>query len=149
MTTAHIIRTFLSPDAYGGGPAELILLRSETTVRAATHGRGRAALNKALNTRKSFRTSGALSGRTVSDVRWECAFSPGRLNGEDLAAWRSAVDAEAVVYVVESYATPIAWVEKFGDRERIHFVSQRFSPTTSKHQGMLWALGMPAGHFDR
>lgn len=87
-----------------------------------------------------------MSGQTVSDVRWECAFSPGRLGGEDLAAWRSAVEADAIVYVVESYATPIAWVERFGDGERVHIVSQRFSVTTSRHAGMLWALEMPRGY---
>ena len=40
---------------------------SETIVRAATHGKGRDALNRALNMRQSFRTSGALRGEAGSD----------------------------------------------------------------------------------
>lgn len=41
------------------------------------------------------------------------------------------------VYVVWSYATPIAWIDNLG---RAYRVSRKFSVTTSKHQSRLYTL---------
>lgn len=122
---------------------------SQTIVRAATHGKGRAALVRALNNRQSFVTSGALSGRAYDEgqARLMLGTHPGELSGADLDAWRR--DADAVTFVVLSYSTPIGWIVADGsDRGRFHRVEQRFSNTTSRHQGTLYAVEMPAGHFD-
>jgi hypothetical protein len=119
---------------------------SDTIVRAATHGKGRTALNRALNARQSFRTSGALKGDRVAvcELRFN---SGGELRGADLDRWKA--DRETVTYVVWSYATPIGWVVADGtERGRFYRVSQKFSVTTSKHQGTLWAVEQPAGYFD-
>lgn len=59
----------------------------------------------------------------------------GRLQGADLEAFNR--DNGSITYVVWSYATPIAWVT---DDSRVHKVAQRFSVTTSKHQGKLYLL---------
>lgn len=41
------------------------------------------------------------------------------------------------IYVVWSYATPIAWIDNVG---RAHRVPEKFSVSTSKHQGKLYTL---------
>jgi len=41
------------------------------------------------------------------------------------------------MYVVFSYSTPIAW---WTERHGWHKVEQKFSPTTSKHQGRLYLV---------
>jgi hypothetical protein len=57
------------------------------------------------------------------------------LNSEDYAKLQEATkDRPELVYVVYSYRTPIAW---HTDAEGWYVVSQKFSPTTSKHQGYV------------
>lgn len=84
---------------------------------------------QAIANREPFTTSGALRGTTYNHE------GSGRLQGPDLEAWYA--DVNGIVYVVYSYATPIAWVTEDG---RVHKVAQRFSVTTSKHQGTLYML---------
>lgn len=58
--------------------------------------------------------------------------SRGLLDPDEIARMRQIDDTEPV-YVVKSYATPIAWWQ---DGEA-YVVGQRFSVTTSKQQGMV------------
>lgn len=107
------------------------------TVKASTYGKGRAALHKALSKRESFVTGGAFKGTAYGDHKPE--FAGTQLSGDDLTAW--AMDHNSVTYVVWSYATPIAWDTISADGSRhTHTVEQRFSRTTSRHQGMLYML---------
>ena len=80
----------------------------------------------------AFETYGALKA-TLADrlSRWDS----GQLAGEDLEKFYA--DLPQITYVVWSYSTPIAWVCSDGN---FHKVSQRFSVTTSKHQGKLYLL---------
>lgn len=102
-------------------------------IRATTYGAGRTRLEGALMDREPFTTGGALRGDTYPNgtSTWES----GRLSGEDLDTFKQ--DASTITYIVFSYATPIAWVTRSG---KVHHVAQRFSPTTSKHQGAIGAL---------
>jgi hypothetical protein len=84
-----------------------------------------------IRDREAFETYGALSG-----TRQHGYAQSGRLTGTDLEAFNR--DNGSITYVVWSYATPIAWVT---DDSRIHKVAQKFSVTTSKHQGKLYLLG--------
>lgn len=89
---------------------------------------------QAIRDREDFVTRGALKGENVSTgiglMRWA-----GRLSGPD--ADRFFVDQPRIRYVVWSYSTPIAWwCTDIG----WHKVSQKFSPTTSKHQGNLYLI---------
>ena len=70
--------------------------------------------------------------------------SNGRLNEDETTQLRQWADMARIApgarfFVVFSYATPIAWaiVYRNGDIERYR-VSQKFSVTTSKHQGRLY-----------
>lgn len=108
---------------------------ANTILRAGTYGAGREVLRKALSEHLPFKTSGALRGEewtqdmvTVFDLGW--------LNAEESNTFM--IDHIAgITYVVYSYETPIAWVRADG---HVHYVEQRFSPTTSKHQGMLYMM---------
>lgn len=97
-------------------------------IRATTRGRGRAFLLTAIDTRQPFRTGGALRG----DDRSTCTSSvqSGRLDGDDYI--RFIQDSPEITYWVTSYNTPIYWVTTDGTAYR---VKQKFSATTSKHQG--------------
>ena len=80
---------------------------------------------------RPFTTHGALRAQAGSVGPWDA----GRLSGADLDRYRA--DMSRIVYTVFSYATPIAWVTSDGKAYR---VAQRFSVTTSKHQGTLYLL---------
>jgi hypothetical protein len=57
------------------------------------------------------------------------------LNSEDYAKLQEVTkNRPELVYVVYSYRTPIAW---HTDAEGWYLVAQKFSPTTSKHQGYV------------
>lgn len=75
-----------------------------------------------------------MSGRIISSHGMSASDS-GELSGSDKAAFDT--DASAIRYVVYSFFTPIAWKTLSG---RWHIVRQRFSVTTSKHQGRLYML---------
>lgn len=67
----------------------------------------------------------------------------GRLNNDErnsLREWEAKARAtDARFYVVNSYSTPIAWAIVYNDGTTERYkVGQRFSVTTSKHQGRLY-----------
>ncbi len=79
-----------------------------------------------IATRQEF-TASALSG-------YHTNYTPqaGRLNSEEYAKLTEASARGKFVYVVYSYGTPIAWCDSQG----WYAVSQKFTPTTSKHQNL-------------
>lgn len=52
--------------------------------------------------------------------------------------------AHRIIYTVLSYATPIAWVLESGE---IRIPDEKYSVTTTAHQGHLYALTQPADSF--
>lgn len=88
--------------------------------------------------RKSFTNhSGSLRG--------DCLISgSGRLDQKNRDQWIQ--DWDHIYYVVYSYDTPIAWHTSKPkgcgccQDERWYIVDQKFSTTTSKHQGQLWQI---------
>lgn len=84
------------------------------------------AMPEMIRDRVSFETYGALSagGRSGSGV----------LNNREADIFH----AQKPSYVVYSYATPIAW---WSEEHGWYVVSQKFSVTTSKHQGKLYLIG--------
>ncbi len=91
---------------------------------------------EAIRDREDFRTSGSLYGESCSLG----SFDRGRLSGADLEQFYT--DCGNIRYVVMSYATPIAWwvPETETSKARWHKVSQKFSVTTTKHQGNLYLI---------
>lgn len=94
------------------------------------------ATAEAIGRRETFDTYGSLRGerRNPADNRFS-VWDSGRLSGRDLEQFRT--DLPVIDYIVFSYATPIAWTTTDG---RVHKVTQKFSVTTSKHQGNLYLL---------
>jgi hypothetical protein len=88
---------------------------------------------RAIWERKPFTTSGSFHAESVKGR----LYGAGRLIGDDLEAFNQDNNAAMIDYVVYSYATPIAWHTSDG---RWHVVKQKFSPTTSKHQGNLYMI---------
>lgn len=84
---------------------------------------------EALMDREPYRTGGSMYALTSAP------YGHGRLNPEWAA--RYSADFDKIVYTVVSYSTPIAWVLDSGEVVK---VGQKFSVTTSGHQGMLYAL---------
>ena len=82
-----------------------------------------------IGAREPFETYGALYAKTGRP------YSHGWLTGADLDAYHR--DHANITYVVISYNTPIAWVTSDGS---VHRVAQKFSVTTSKHQGKTYLL---------
>lgn len=84
---------------------------------------------EAIGNHEEFKTSGAL--------RAERGFygSFGRLNDAERRLLDDVSKVDGIDYVVYSYETPIAWVSSQGQGR---VVEQKFSVTTSKHQGKLW-----------
>ena len=89
------------------------------------------ATAEAISRHEEFDTHGALYARTDP-----CGIGSGRLNRAEAEAYWQA-RAEGIAYIVVSYTTPIAWVTASG---RVHIVAQKFSVTTSRHQGGLYLL---------
>ena len=121
--------------------AASILFESERVMsaskRAGIRGAGLSVLRRCLAECKPFHTSGALRGK-----EWHLSVPPsaGRLTNEsDVTRLRedglqTAHSPVGIAFVVYSYATPIAWVRTDGE---VYNVRQRFSVTTSKHQGLV------------
>lgn len=63
-----------------------------------------------------------------------------QLNEEEKTRLRIDFEQNVIQYIVLSYDTPIAWVTEDGWTYR---VQQKFSQTTSKHQGLLYLLDVP------
>ena len=92
------------------------------------------ATAEAIGRHEEFDTHGALYARKSS-----CGIGAGYLNTTEATQyWEDRPD---IVYVVVSYSTPIAWVTRSG---RVHRVAQKFSVTTTKHQGRLYLLAAQA-----
>lgn len=85
------------------------------------------ACAQAIGNRETFKTYGALRAENVTGLS---VWDSGRLSGDDLDKFRE--DPRSIRYVVYSYNTPIAWVMADGE---VYRVAQKFSVTTSKHQG--------------
>ena len=99
-------------------------------IRAGMYGAARNRLIYALENEQEFKTSGSLKG--VKDI-----YTLGQLDSVEIAVLERDRREVGVRYFVVSYDTPIAWVRNDG---KIHRVDQKFSITTTKHQGMLWHL---------
>lgn len=91
---------------------------------------------EALANREPFTTYGSLSAtrHTGEDLRPHLPWG-NRLPADWRQRWDR--DADRIAYVVWSYDTPIAWVTMYDDVVK---VDHKWSVTTSKHQGMLYAL---------
>lgn len=74
-------------------------------------------------------TTGSLRGIPAHGACVRAGY--GWLNGDDYDQW--VQDRDDVEYVVLSYDTPIAWRTSRG----WHVVAQKFSATTSCHQGLI------------
>lgn len=90
---------------------------------------------EALVNRTPFTTYGGLS----ATYRSRLPFGH-RLPAEWVQRYKERYDH--IAYVVWSYATPIAWVYDDG---RVVKVDHKWSMTTTKHQGMLYALDASEG----
>lgn len=88
---------------------------------------------EAIRDRKTFKTHGGLSASVMDGMG---RFNYGHLAGEDREAFKR--DAPHILYVVWSYSTPIAWWT--GTVRGWYAVQQKFSVTTSKHQGLLFLI---------
>ncbi len=77
-----------------------------------------------IATRQQFKAS-ALTGTTYSQ-------GCGRLNIEELEKFINELTTDKINFFVYSYGTPIAW----HTAEGWYAVSQKFTPTTSKHQNL-------------
>jgi hypothetical protein len=93
-----------------------------------------------IRDRQPFQTYGALRAEAVDGLS---VWDSGQLSGEDEEQFRE--DATYVRYVVYSYYTPIAWwAGTRADFENMkpgwYIVKQRFSRTTSAHQGKLYLI---------
>lgn len=91
---------------------------------------------RAWTKREEFEsTTSSMRGKRLANKHY-LYYGDARLN--DAEESRLVADlAIGIVYVVFSYDTPIAWVRSDGTEYR---VSQKFSQTTSKHQGRLYTL---------
>jgi len=87
---------------------------------------------EAIRDRVPFNTYGALRAEEIVHPY----VHSGRLNEQETADLNC--DLPQIDYVVWSYSTPIAWHCEDG---RWHRVAQKFSMTTSHHQGKLYLLG--------
>lgn len=93
-----------------------------------------------IRDRKPFDTHGALAARTYENGVSRNAY--GDLWGDECDQFEA--DAPHIKYVVWSYATPIAWWTS--TVRGWHVVEQKFSSTTTKHQGRLYLI--PRGTED-
>jgi len=90
------------------------------------------AIARAIANFEDVQTHGALRAENVDGLP-EADY--GWLTGEDKE--RFIADSSRIRYIVYSYFTPIAWVAN----GKTYKVRQKFSVTTSKHQGQLYKLG--------
>lgn len=92
----------------------------KTTMRPASQ--SSAATATAIVQRQSFATYGALRGKTEP-------YDTGLMRPDTRETFR----ADKPTYAVYSYGTPIAW---YGERGWV-IPTDKFSVTTSKHQGIV------------
>ncbi|MEU6351116.1 hypothetical protein ABZ896_17550 [Streptomyces sp. NPDC047072] len=96
------------------------------------------SVRRALAARQPFTTYGAL--RATSERNY-CV---GRLPDQWADRYRADADAGHIVYQVYSYSTPIAWVLDDG---AVVVPQVRYSLTTTRHQGLLYALDKTPDNF--
>lgn len=105
-----------------------------TTLQTSVHGAyGNDELAQAVARGEKFTAGGRAYGQ--ANVRGEGSpdyVERGKLNDAGRDALASSEKA-SMEYVIYSYSTPIAW--KAGGVW--HMVSQKFSPSTTRHQGMV------------
>lgn len=89
---------------------------------------------KAMRDRESFKTHGSLRGEAFPNGT-NHVFS-GMLDHSERMVLK-ADEKAGIDYVVYSYSTPIAW-HVMGSGKCWHEVDQKFSVTTSKHQGRIF-----------
>lgn len=84
-------------------------------------------------------------GNTMRGTCRSSEYQSGELTGLDRD--RFITDMPFIRYVVFSYSTPIAW---WSEKSGWYKVAQKFSRTTSKHQGKLYLIPerMPVSEFD-
>ena len=90
------------------------------------------ATAQAIRDRENFVTSGSMHGEGLTTSNYVYS---GHLNDKEAEVLRVDSMAGVIDYVVWSYSTPIAWHRTDGTW---HKVSQKFSRTTTKHQGNLY-----------
>lgn len=103
------------------------------TSRLATHS---WPVRRSLAAREPFATHGALHAVEGG------VFDTGRLPEPYRAAYLDAWSDARITYTVLSYRTPIAWVLQ--DAEVV-IPPVKYSPTTSGHQGLMYALEQRPG----
>ncbi|MEU6260178.1 hypothetical protein ACFUEN_29765 [Streptomyces griseorubiginosus] len=96
------------------------------------------SVRRALAARQPFTTYGAFR---ATNQRNYCV---GRLPQQWADRYRADADAGRIVYQVYSYSTPIAWVLDDG---AIVVPQVRYSLTTTRHQGLLYALDKAPDSF--
>ncbi|WP_405956926.1 hypothetical protein [Streptomyces phaeochromogenes] len=89
------------------------------------------SVRRALAAREPFNTYGAFRATN------ERSYCVGLLPEPWADRYRAEADAGRIVYQVYSYSTPIAWVL---DDDTVVIPHVRYSPTTTSHQGLLYAL---------
>lgn len=125
MTTSHVALN--SPNTYAASNRKPIKCNQrDARIYVATH--------------TPFEAS-ALTGEFIRGT----GFREGRLNLDEREQFvRDAVQARAIdapMFVVFSYATPIAWAwTDAAGVKHTHRVAQKFSVTTSKHQGIAGGI---------
>lgn len=92
------------------------------------------ATAQAIRDRVPFKTSGALSAEAHDPH--SLYLYEGRLNRDECATLHDDLRI-GIDYVVWSYSTPIAWHLTNGEWYK---VEQKFSITTTKHQGNLYLI---------
>lgn len=103
--------------------------------RLATHS---WAVRQALATREPFTTYGSF--RAVLGATWDTGRLPDPYRSQYLDAWSD----DRITYTVLSYRTPVAWTLDDGT---VVIPPVKYSPTTTGHQALLYALERPASAF--
>ena len=103
--------------------------------RLATHS---WEVRQALAAREPFTTYGSF--RSVLRAPWDT----GRLPDPYRSRYLDARSDDRITYTVLSYRTPVAWTLDDGT---VVIPPVKYSPTTTGHQALLYALGRPANAF--
>lgn len=83
-----------------------------------------------------FKSAGNMSADAFMQGEFERPGGLGGGLGRLSSYWCTQIMAATPIYVVYSWATPIAWVSDFGD---VTIPGDSYSPTTKHHQGLCRA----------
>lgn len=100
------------------------------------------ATAEAIRDRESFDTSGSMRGRVVDAMsRWDYGPHNSSDGLDQTNRDQFQIDCDYIDYMVWSYAAPIAWhwTNEAGE-SGWHVVNQKWSRTTTKHQGNLYLI---------